>query len=387
MRWTIAIVAASLVFSTGSTAQDPDKAKLQKENEQLKSVVKFLMQRVAPEVQEEARKMAPDILGKASMIETNQRHAVLAISSLGPTQVTFRTSDSDGNSINDFWVRDLSGLYRITAGGLSIKLIEEALAKADASPAPKGDGVGAPLADKPVPYRGYLFAAMKEFEDPRGKFNKYDGGSGRNFDRFGFCAYPAKHKESGLVTFISGEFGTVHWKDTGGKPVERMPMDAAGEGWKPVDRDPPPAPEEAAGVGPGGAINEALKVRCKENLMNFARQLEMFRRNHGGNNYELPSGTGRAFFKPMLDTVLEGDLRSIVTCPVAGKEAGVVTYRGPKKDINRAANYKSRDVIVCDGASSHPDGTIHGLTKGYQVVELRKGTPEYDQALATTTEE
>jgi len=387
MRWTFAIVAASLLFSTGTSAQDPDRTKLQRENDQLKAVVKFLMQKVAPEIQDEARKLAPDLLGKASTIEVNQRHVVLALRSLDSNQVTFRASDSDQNSMNDYWVRDLSGLYRLTAGGSPIKLIDEAVAKADASPAPKGEGIGEALTDKPVPHHGYFFAAVREYEDPRGKFNKYDGGSGRNLDRFGFCAYPARHKESGLVTFISGDFGTVYWKDTGGKPVDRMPKDPAGEGWKAADREAPPAPEESPGVGPGGAMNEALKVRCKENLMNLGRQLELFRKNHGGNNYELPSGTGKAFFKAMLDTVLAGDMRSLVTCPVAGKEAGIVTYRGPKKDVNRAANYKSRDVIVCDGASSHPDGTIHGLTKGYQVVEIRKGTPEYDQAMAGTSDD
>ena len=66
--------------------------------------------------------------GRAS----NDRSSEALLKILSCAEYDFRSNDRDWNHVNDFWVADVSGLYRIFANGETIKLIEMAVAVADA---------------------------------------------------------------------------------------------------------------------------------------------------------------------------------------------------------------------------------------------------------------
>ncbi|MHC4607170.1 MAG: DUF2950 family protein [Planctomycetota bacterium] len=147
---------------------------------------------------------------------------------LPSAQVDFRANERDGNGVYDFWVGDISGLYRcLGKDGKPIKLISEIVAQADARPL-KEKGLAKHLVEEPVPCSGYFFVALKN--DQEG--NPYDDGSRRNGGKFGIAIYPAKYGETGKRTFILNEENIIWSKDTGGKVPEAFPADPLKEGWK-----------------------------------------------------------------------------------------------------------------------------------------------------------
>src|SRR5438045_5872144 len=88
----------------------------------------------------------------------NERAASTALKSLTSAEAEFRANDRDSNQVNDFWTGDVAGLYYTRPNsspvGPEIKLIERAIAEADAAPLK-------PLVPVPVPYHGYLFRALE----------------------------------------------------------------------------------------------------------------------------------------------------------------------------------------------------------------------------------
>ena len=64
----------------------------------------------------------------------NERAASVSLKTVATAETDFRTNDRDSNGIHDYWVGDVSGLYRYTVNNKEIKLIEKSLADADASP-------------------------------------------------------------------------------------------------------------------------------------------------------------------------------------------------------------------------------------------------------------
>jgi hypothetical protein len=186
-----------------------------------------------------AKEMAPTLLMKM-----NERNASGTLKQFGSVQVTFKVSDSDQNSVNDYWVADVSGLYRIQPGGNAIRMCEKAAAEADAEPLPAGEkkfakkedtvDLGPALGDKPNPKSGYWFRVMKNYES-NGKSVPYDEGNGRCVDRFGVCAYPAEFNKTGRRTFILSEGGTLYWKEMDGKPADTFPDDPVKDGWKKME--------------------------------------------------------------------------------------------------------------------------------------------------------
>jgi hypothetical protein len=218
--------------------------RLEKENKQLKALFRKVAEQAPPDVFEELARLAPDVLKGARPGEgfvpavraANERNALGTLKQLCSVQVTFKTLDLDENAINDYWVGDLSCLYRREPGGKgALRLIELAMAQADAAPIKEGKDIGKSLCERPEPKAGYLFRVIPEYEEADGKFVKYDQGAGRNVDRFGACAYPAEYGKAGKLTFIVSEGGTLFKKDTGGKPVDRFPLDPVKEGWSKVD--------------------------------------------------------------------------------------------------------------------------------------------------------
>ncbi|HLG41747.1 MAG TPA: DUF2950 family protein [Planctomycetota bacterium] len=176
----------------------------------------------------------------AALVPKNERNASATLKQWASIQVTIRTSDSDQNGAADYWVADVSGAYRITAGGQQIRMCEVSMAMADAAPLPAGvtkfardeDKVdlGASLCDKPTPKAGYYFKAIPKYRDGADE-RAYDPGNGRNPDRFALCAFPAEHGRTGRLTFMMSEEYTMWKKDTGGKAVDVWPADPAKDGW------------------------------------------------------------------------------------------------------------------------------------------------------------
>lgn len=175
---------------------------------------------------------------EAKQRASNERNASTSLKTLATAEADFRANDRDKNRINDYWVGDVSGLYRINAGEGGIKLIELSICAADAKPCVPIDKAGTQHGSKFIAagpggsQAGYLFAVVESSQDEKGVAQKYDGGNGRNQSGFGFCAYPAEHGKTGTQTFFIDENNTVWRKDTGGKPLEVVPANPAKDGWR-----------------------------------------------------------------------------------------------------------------------------------------------------------
>ncbi len=198
-------------------------------------------------LRETMEKHAPKMAAEAgrSQIASNERNASSTLTTLASAEADFRANDRDANNLIDFWVADVSALYRIVADE-AIKLIEVSVAHADAKPCVplekegKAPGAGKDSSKlialgKPSTKAGYWFAAVENFQDTTGATVKYDPGNGRNNSKFGFCTYPAEHGKTGKFTFILNEKNTVWKKDTGGQPVSVYPADPAKDGWSKLD--------------------------------------------------------------------------------------------------------------------------------------------------------
>lgn len=173
--------------------------------------------------------------GKLYRVRGDERYAARSLRQFGSVEVTFKCSDSDQNAVNDYWVGDISGLYRINPENQEIRMIELRIAEADAAPWPKSKLMGDRLVKRPVPARGYLFQVIPEYEIEPGTRVKYDQGGGFNVDRFGICCCPADYGNGARRTFIVSEGGTIYSKDTRGKPAAYFPLDPIREGWKRLD--------------------------------------------------------------------------------------------------------------------------------------------------------
>ncbi len=260
------IVSLLLVFAfTGSVVAQDDAVEAKKKRlaeilKQFKSLeveAEKLMEELTGGDQSKQDKLIEEVLTKyapemkAEMDKAravaNERNAWVSLRTIGTAQVDFRSNDRDNNMINDFWVRDISGLYRIRPTGgddWSIKLIELSIALADAKPCvaldKKGEcklegekqSVTLEQLEPGAPKAGYNFVVLESYEDENGKTVKYDNGSGRSQSTFGVCAYPADTaKTPKASTYIMSEENVVWKKDTGGKPATTFPLKPAEAGW------------------------------------------------------------------------------------------------------------------------------------------------------------
>ena len=261
------LVIAFLALAVGTArAQDDAEAKKKRVGELLKQLsqaqteVKKLLEELSggdPEkmnelMREITEKYAPELAGPLGRIQTavNDRNASATLRTLATAEADFRANDRDANRVNDFWVADVSGLYRIDAGG-SIRLIEQADALADAKPCVPLDKEGLlPGAakehasklvamGKPAPKAGYWFAVIEKYQAEKGAEKgaeiRYNDGNGRSSAKFGLCAYPAEYGKTGKRTFILNEENSVWAKDTGGKPPDVFPSAPEKAGWTRLD--------------------------------------------------------------------------------------------------------------------------------------------------------
>lgn len=164
----------------------------------------------------------------------NEQNASNSLKTLTTAEADFRSNDRDQDLVNNFWVRDVAGLYGIVqdpANPQPIRLIEAAIAGADKT---QGKGVY-PSVPPDSSKAGYFYAAIRWYRDSTGQLHPYDDGSGRNNARFGMTSYPAEYGKGGKLTFIVNEEATLYSKDTNGIPPQEFPADPAAEGWTRVE--------------------------------------------------------------------------------------------------------------------------------------------------------
>jgi len=101
-------------------------------------------------------------------------------------------------------------------------------------------------AGPPTPYRGYLYHILtRQGKNGPGGAKKYVA-NGKMTEGFGFVAYPAEYRSSGVMTFIVGADGTVYEKDLGKKTeglAKAMKEYNPNSSWQKAEEQP----EEAAG--------------------------------------------------------------------------------------------------------------------------------------------
>jgi hypothetical protein len=229
----VVLLLAPCVKASESGVQDEDKKRI----EDLEKQVAELTRRVKLlEDREAAQKRGPGPASTepaAGAIAANEKSAAVSLKALATAEADFRTNDRDGNGLHDFWVGDVSGLFRYTLNSKEIKLIDKSIADADASPL-KMQNLAPLKREQPVSKSGYFFAAIAKYVDKEMSESYHTGGY-RNNHKFGFAAFPADYGKTGRHTLVVSETGTVWKKDLGGKPPEAFPESPSKEEWEKGD--------------------------------------------------------------------------------------------------------------------------------------------------------
>jgi hypothetical protein len=126
----------------------------------------------------------------------NDRAALGLLSTLRSAELTLKNGDLDDNGVKDYWTGDVAGLHKYG-------LITREMAEADAHPL-------APLVPLPVPYHGYLVAALVQDDGstpPEPYSQETDAKSGKVHHRtkYAFCIYPAEPGVTGNYIYITHE--------------------------------------------------------------------------------------------------------------------------------------------------------------------------------------
>lgn len=143
-----------------------------------------------------------------------ERNSSASLKTLTSAQADFRANDRDGNGVNDFWRKDVAGLYVLRPEGSRemIKLIEISVALAD-------DRIPdeALLLGPRTPKGGYWFRAIRHADEK----DAIDANA-----RFAFCCFPADYPKSGRNTYVVDEGNTIFKRDLG-RPggIEVFPTD------------------------------------------------------------------------------------------------------------------------------------------------------------------
>lgn len=205
-------------------------------------------------------------------ISGNETSATSTLRTLVTQQNLWLRQDADGNGINDFWVIDVCGMYRVlrqtTDPPSEVMMVDLAVARSDWSPDGAGDGGGGefPIVEvdyaagsqvpglaamshgAPVAKSGYYVAAFRQ--DAAGTAYAIDqDGAGQayeNTSKFAFMAFPDTYDGTGMNAFITDTSGVI-WRidaalgtyNLSGGPVNASP------GTPPVTRWPHANPANA----------------------------------------------------------------------------------------------------------------------------------------------
>lgn len=190
----------------------------------------------------------------------NESSAAATLRSLVTVEAAWRQTDVDRNGISDYWVADVSGLYRTEIGtpgsGTPAAQVDAAVATADESKVAAGAPVpGAPVPDTGLPTAallglngnhaksGYLYAALKNdlsvlpalpyAADPDG-----NGQAWTSTSCYGFSARPEVCNSTGTNTLIVNQMGLIYRRAFGTSLPTNAPdwpgANPASLGWTPV---------------------------------------------------------------------------------------------------------------------------------------------------------
>ncbi|HEX7902222.1 MAG TPA: hypothetical protein VF950_30965 [Planctomycetota bacterium] len=153
----------------------------------------------------------------SSQRASNERSAAALLKVITSAEADFRGNDRDKNGVQDFWTKDVAGLYGFIPAGERepLQLISVELAKAD----PSHPGA--------IPFAGYWHEAMDQDEDGK----PYRQGD-RNPSRFGFRARPGD-PSTGRNAFYINDGNTIFQRSTEFPLVTRWPTDAELKSWSP----------------------------------------------------------------------------------------------------------------------------------------------------------
>jgi prepilin-type N-terminal cleavage/methylation domain-containing protein len=179
----------------------------------------------------------------ASRRASNERHAAAVLKTLASGEADFRGNDRDGNKIQDFWTRDVAGLYGVVPVGSQemIKLIELTIAGADfaAAGVSRLGVTGLEEVDRdrytpPAPTQGYWLQRMLA-DETNTSYQTCTSGIIRadetvslrewwNHAKFGFYAFPDTYAKGRNVFFIN-EGNTIFKRAMNGpvKPASAVP--------------------------------------------------------------------------------------------------------------------------------------------------------------------
>jgi hypothetical protein len=172
----------------------------------------------------------------ARRIGENELSAIKVLQAIADAQRDYASQDRNGNGILEYATRiDSSpgkkdGLFWRVREGAAQSPLGPLLARASAEGYTK-DKQG------PTPYHGYYFRLLPgQSESAKSGALDYTV-RGRTIGGFAAVAYPAKYGNTGIMSFIINQDGTVYQKDLG--PDTRaagvkMPRFDPGPGWSPV---------------------------------------------------------------------------------------------------------------------------------------------------------
>ena len=178
--------------------------------------------------------------------ESFTRSSSASLKTIASAEADFRGNDRDGNKVQDFWTRDVAGLYGIVPVGSTemIKLIEISVAGSDFAPAgtaPLGvtglEEVNPDAYTVTSPTAGYWYQRMLTDDEGRPYQTHTDGvvdvtgtvsqKSWWHHSKFGFYTFPDSFSAGRNVFFIN-EGNTIFKRATNGplKPASAAPNPA-----------------------------------------------------------------------------------------------------------------------------------------------------------------
>jgi prepilin-type processing-associated H-X9-DG protein len=188
-----------------------------------------------------------------SKTRSNAQKAAGTLRTLVTQENMWHKQDVDGNGVNDYWVADVAGMYRVIRqpAGTEAKMIDIAVARSDWSPDGSGDGGGGefPLLaiayaagtqvpglaamahTAPVPNSGYYVAAFRN--DAAGRPYACDmDGAGQAYEntrKLAFMAFPDTYEGTGKNAYIVDATGVIWRIDaaTGNYSLANGPVNAA----------------------------------------------------------------------------------------------------------------------------------------------------------------
>ena len=173
----------------------------------------------------------------ARRIGANELNTIKVLQAIVDAQQEYASEDRNGDGVIEYARRIIStqgkrdGLYWKTKAGEAPSPLGELVAQAS------GEGYGKDKSKGPKPFHGYVFKSLKgQAKTATSAATDYVV-RGRAIGGFAVVAYPSKYGNSGIMTFIVNQDGTVYEADLGPSTAEKagaMTKFDPGKGWSAV---------------------------------------------------------------------------------------------------------------------------------------------------------